>query len=300
MTDAPWTVPAKQPLILDLDGSVPPLAAGETRLALGEWQDAVRFGCSWNTSARFADRLEAVLPEEYGCVFTGSGDFHHLSLLLLRRLERRAALAPACLDLVVCDNHPDTMRYPFGLHCGSWAHHAAAVACVRHVHVIGITSADISLARAWENHLGPLLRGRPTYWSVRRRSGRPRFFRRGPGGNFPSADALVQSFLPVLAGLGPVYLSIDKDVLHPDVAPTTWDQGVFSLSHLAAVIGACAGKLAGADICGDVSGYRYAGRWKRFLSRLDGQRDPDPEALPQLRAQQGKVNRELLGFLGKC
>ncbi|MDR2075335.1 MAG: hypothetical protein LBP61_00135 [Desulfovibrio sp.] len=294
MSGAYPALAARRPLILDLDGSVPPLDRGETRLPLEAWQETIRFGCSWKDYARFASHLEAILPEEYGCVFTGSGDFHHLSLLLLKRLQRRAALPPACLDLVICDNHPDTMRYLFGLHCGSWAYHAAGAACVRHVHALGLTSADITLAHAWENHLGPLFRGKLTYWSVGRKPAWP--FRRGRGGNFPSADALIQAFLPVLEAEGPVYLSIDKDVLHPDVARTTWDQGVFSLPHLAAVIGACAGRLAGADICGDVSGYRYAGWGKRFLSRLDGQRAPDPERVLLLRERQGKVNRELLGF----
>jgi hypothetical protein len=94
-----------------------------------------------------------------------------------------------------------------------------------------------------------------------------------------------------------VYLSLDKDVLHPEVLRSTWDQGVFSLSHLAAVAGACAGKLAGADVCGDVSAYRFAGRCKRLLSRLDGPRDPGPERTELLRERHGEVNRELLGLL---
>jgi hypothetical protein len=288
---------AARPLILDLDGSVLPLAAGETRLQLGEWQEAIRFGCTWKDYGRFADHLEAILPEEYGCVFTGSGDFHHLSLALLRRLERRSGLPPACLDLVICDNHPDTMRYLFGVHCGSWVYHASASSCVRQVHVLGITSADISPAHAWENHLGPLFRGKISYWSVKRKACRLSLFQRGLGGNFDSADALIRNFLPLLAAGGPVYLSIDKDVLHPDVARTTWDQGVFSLRHLAAVAGACAGRLVGADICGDVSGYRFLSRYKRLLSRLDGQRPPDPESGSFLRQRQQEVNRELLGLL---
>lgn len=37
------------------------------------------------------------------------------------------------------------------------------LAQISHVHVVGITSADIGRAHAWENRLGPLLRGRLSY-----------------------------------------------------------------------------------------------------------------------------------------
>lgn len=99
-----------------------------------------------------------------GCAFMGSGDFHHVTLIPLHRLCRR--LPPASLDVVVFDNHPDNMRYPFGIHCGSWVSHAALLPSVRRVHVIGITSGDIGLAHAWENRLTPFLRRKLTYWSV--------------------------------------------------------------------------------------------------------------------------------------
>jgi hypothetical protein len=290
---APAEGPAR-PLILDLDESVLPLGANEIRLPLQSWQETIRYGCSRRAFARFAAHLEEILPLEYGCVFTGSGDFHHLSLLLLRRLERSAALPETGLDLVVCDNHPDSMRYLFGLHCGSWAYHASCCPFVRKVHVLGVTSADISLAHAWENHLGPLFRGKLAYWGIRR--GRLPSLH-GSGGVFSSADALLRAFLPVLAALPRVYLSIDKDVLCPEAAPTTWDQGVFSADHLEAVAGACASRLAGADICGDVSGYVYAGWHKRLLSRLDGARLPDPDRLAAMREAQRRVNLRLLAAL---
>ena len=144
------------PVILDFDGSVLPVAEGERRIPLGSWQEAIRFGCTRRAFSALEAHLEGVLPVDCGCAFMGSGDFHHVTLIPLRRLCRR--LPPASLDVVVFDNHPDNMRYPFGIHCGSWVSHAALLPSVRRVHVIGITSGDIGLAHAWENRLTPFLR----------------------------------------------------------------------------------------------------------------------------------------------
>lgn len=288
------------PLILDFDASVLPLCAREKRIDLGAWQEPIRFGCSWRQFSLLENRLREVFSERHGCVFTGSGDYHHLSLLLLRAMERDFP-PPEPVDLIICDNHPDAMRYPFGLHCGSWVSHAAAMACVRHVHVLGICSPDITLAHAWENRLTPFFRRKLTYWSVNRRAswlgliGRGEFCR-----TFPSADALLDAFLPVAEASSRVYLSLDKDVLSPDIIRTNWDQGVFMEAHLAALAAACRGKLRGADICGEVSGYVYKGRFKRFLSRLDGQSTFTPERMPPRQEEHRALNIRLLDMLGRA
>jgi len=294
------TISGKRPLILDFDSSVLALGADETRISLGQWQEAIRFGCSWPDFARLENHLNLVLPDDYGCVFTGSGDFHHLSLFLLRRVLRSADITRP-IDLIVCDNHPDNMRYPFGLHCGSWVSHAAALEGVRHVHVLGICSPDISLLHAWENRLAPFIRRKLTYWSVNTRADWLRYIGRGGScRTFPTADALIEAFLPTLgAAAGGVYLSIDKDALSPDVVKTNWDQGVFATEHLQVLIKACRDAVAGMDICGDVSEYVYASRLKRFLSRLDGQQSLTPEQARQWQAEQRSINILLLEMLGE-
>ena len=241
------------PVILDFDGSVLPVAEGERRIPLGSWQEAIRFGCTRRAFSALEAHLEGVLPVDCGCAFMGSGDFHHVTLIPLRRLCRR--LPPASLDVVVFDNHPDNMRYPFGIHCGSWVSHAALQPSVRRVHVIGITSGDIGLAHAWENRLTPFLRRKLTYWSVGTDAAWLRLIGRAECcRSFGSADELVRGLLPALADAGNIYLSIDKDVFAEDVVKTNWDQGVFRLSHTEAVLAACAGRVIGADVCGDVSG----------------------------------------------
>jgi len=61
------------------------------------------------------------------------------------------------------------------------------------------------------------------------------------------------------------------------------------------VIRASFGRLAGADITGDVSTYSYGGLFKRLLSRLDGH-GPDA-ASESWRGAQQAVNAHLLALL---
>ena len=150
-----WT--SAPPLVLDFDNSIEKLAYDEIRFPLQEWQESLRFGCSWSEWQRFERAL--TLPEKFGCVFMGSGDYHHISLIFLQKLAARGET----FELIVLDNHPDNMRYPFGLHCGSWVYQASKLPCISHIHVLGITSSDIGWLHAWENYLTPLLSKKLTY-----------------------------------------------------------------------------------------------------------------------------------------
>lgn len=282
----------RSPVVLDFDRSVLPFCPDELRIPLADRQETVRFGCSQAVLTQLSADLEARLPDHPGCVLTGSGDFHHVSLPLLQRLDR--ILPPQSLVVVVCDNHPDAMRYPFGIHCGSWVAHACRLVCVRHVHVLGITSADITLRHAWEVALTPFLRRKLTFWSLGATADWLRWLGRGEHSRvFASADALVAALPEALRDAPHLYLSLDKDVLSPDVVRTNWDQGVFAMEHLDSVIAACAGRLVGADITGDVSVYRYHSRLKRLLSWLDGQDCLSEEAVAVMQTEQQAANCHL-------
>lgn len=286
---------ARCPVVLDIDGSVGPLPDGLV-LPLADWQEAIRFGCSLATMRRFRALLDAQLPARHGTVFTGSGDFHHLSWPLIARL------APATpIQVVVLDNHPDNMRFPFGVHCGSWVRRVAALPFVEHVHVLGITSQDIGAGHAWENYLAPLLRGRLTYWSMgvdtgwSRRLGIARAFR-----GFDTPDALVDGFVEHQRTQAlPSYLTIDKDAFAPDVAHTNWDQGRLQLEHALALIAGLRRGLAGSDINGEVSHYRYRTWWKRRLSAMDEQPAIDPAQVAGWQAQQHALNLKLLAAIAE-
>ena len=284
---------SNQPIVLDIDHSVGPLR-DRLVLPLERWQEAIRFGCSLATMRRFARVLDELLPEHHGTVFTGSGDFHHLSWPLIAQVRREMPF-----QVVVLDNHPDNMRFPFGVHCGSWVRKVALLPQVIHVHVLGITSADIGAAHAWENYLTPLRRGKLSYWSIgvdtgwSRRLGLAHAFH-----GFDTAAALVDAFVErQRTQPAPSYLTIDKDVFAPEVARTNWDQGRLRLGHALALIGSLRRGLVGSDINGEVSHYRYKSWWKRRLSALDAQPVIDPAQLAEWQAQQHALNLQLLAAI---
>src|SRR4051794_8509939 len=116
-----------QTRVLDLDGSV----RGQRGLCrrsrahvvpLQEWGPRLRLACGFGAFGRFERALAEELGEQHDraptLTFVGSGDFHHVSLALVRR-----QVGPC--NLLVLDNHPDWMRGVPLLHCGTWLHHAA-------------------------------------------------------------------------------------------------------------------------------------------------------------------------------
>ena len=280
-----------QPLILDLDGSVGALP-GALRVPLRDWHDRLRFACSHRQLQAFGEHLTTLLPPSHGTTFFGSGDFHHLSLPLI---ERIAADCREPVQVLVFDNHPDNMRFPIGMHCGSWVSRVASLPMVARVDVVGITSRDITLAHALENRLRPLYDHRLRYWSIgvdtrwASRIGLGHAFR-----NFDTSAAMMTALLRELDGHAfPVYLSIDKDVLDPTEALTNWDQGCLRVAHLQAAIAALRPRLIGSDINGEISLAHYPQRWKRMLSAIDRQPTPDAAALAAMQAQQHAVNLAL-------
>jgi hypothetical protein len=286
--------PLNAPLVLDFDRSVGALP-GATVIDLVTWQEAIRFGCSRRRLHELDMAISVQAPQQYGTVFLGSGDYHHVSWPMI---ARHAASGP--FEVIVFDNHPDNMRFPFGVHCGSWVRRVAALPFVTHVHVVGISSTDVSAGHAWENYLAPLVRGQLTYWTLgvdtrwASRIGLGRAFK-----SFDSASALLDCFIEERhASTSSAYLSIDKDVLHADVARTNWDQGRLSDIDLFSAIDALAGRIIGSDITGDVSEYRYTTWWKRKLSALDDQPAIDPSQLAAWQAQQHGLNLRLLDRIG--
>jgi hypothetical protein len=284
---------ANRPVLLDIDHSVGPLA-DRLVLPLEHWQESIRFGCSLSSMQRFRTMLDQLLPERHGTVFTGSGDFHHLSWPLIERVRSEAPF-----QVVVLDNHPDNMRFPFGVHCGSWVRKVALLPQVSHVHVLGITSADIGAGHAWENYLAPLLRHKLTYWSMgvdtgwARRLGLAHAFR-----GFDAPAAMVDAFVEFQrTQAAPSYLTIDKDVFAADVARTNWDQGRLQLDHARALIGSLRRGLVGSDINGEISHYRYRSWWKRKLSAMDAQPAVDTARLVDWQAQQHALNLQLLAAI---
>ena len=283
------------PLVLDFDAAVQTLP-GEQRIALADWQEKIRFGCRLKTLHSLDTLLTPYLNVAHGPVFTGSGDYHHVSYLLIERLQQLREP----VRVVVFDNHPDNMRYPFGIHCGSWVWHVSRLPHVASVEVLGITSRDVEAGHAWENHLRPLRQNKVRYGCVGRDVGLLQKLGGRGAQSFDSTTALLQDFTATLATSKlPIYLSIDKDVLSPQDVHTNWDQGSMRWSELGAVIEQLRDRLIGCDVTGDVSVYRYQSRFKRLLSGLDQQPDIPPQQLADWQAAQHQLNLDLLRRLAR-
>jgi arginase family enzyme len=281
-------------LILDFDASVRPLPDTDV-VPLRDMQEAIRFGCRMPVLREAGRRWATVLDAKPPVVFLGSGDYHHVSYLLIERLRTLGTQ----LQVVVFDNHPDNMRYPFGIHCGSWVWHVSRLPFVARVHVVGITSSDVEGGHLWENHLLPLYSGKVRYWCVQRKLRAMRTLGIRHSRSFASMASLLDAFSDAMAAsVEPVYLTIDKDVLAADVVNTNWDQGVMRLEELTSAIRLLLDRLVGSDVTGDVSSYRYRSRFKRLLSGLDRQPPIPDQLLEEWQTRHQDVNRELLSVLG--
>jgi arginase family enzyme len=283
-----------KPRILDFDSSVLPLA-DERRFSLRTRQEDIRFGCRKKTlQALEADIGHALLPEP-DTVFMGSGDYHHLSYALIRQY----ATLGKPIQVVVFDNHPDNMRYPFGIHCGSWVYHVSRLPFVAQVNVLGITSTDVEAFHSWENHLTGLRSGRIRYWCIGRDLDWMRSLGIRQSNSFDSCGNLLEAFESHLKAVTlPIYLSIDKDVLSPRDAHTNWDQGVMRLSEMWQAMDLMQERVIASDVTGEVSVYQYQSKFKQLLSDMDDQPEIDKEDLLRWQTEHQAINQQIIDHLG--
>jgi hypothetical protein len=263
--------------ILDLDGALTAQKALlQRRYVLcpaRDWGPHFRLACSFGRFRRFertlAERLGGAADRAPCLTLYGSGDFHHVSLALVRRLTRP-------FNLLVLDNHPDWMRgLPF-LHCGTWLYHAARLPLLRHVFHVG-GDVDFDNAFRWLAPWQMLREGHITVFpAVRRFQG---VLWAGvdheplrPDADTPLTPERLHDLLdPYRKELvrWPLYVSLDKDVMTPDDAVVNWDSGHLHLSEVSIVLegfeNAARGNLAGMDIVGDWSPVRLQGWFRRLF-----------------------------------
>jgi hypothetical protein len=264
--------------VLDLDGSLrrQPLLLERFRPTIHDlrwWGPRLRMACGFAKFRRFEKALATMFGEaaEQGpaLTFIGSGDFHHVTLALLRRIKHP-------FNLLVLDKHPDWMRGVPVLHCGTWLDHAARLPTVRQVFHVG-GDVDFDNGFRWLAPWRRLWKGKIRVIPGVRR------FRRGAWSRLPcpalraqpaepvSQHRIEQLMLPWLDDLGryPLYVSVDKDVLTAHDAIVNWDSGHLGLDEVQAVltsfIAAARGEIAGLDVVGDWSSVRLCGLGRRFL-----------------------------------
>lgn len=258
------------------DGRV--LAARDLGPAMRLWSPAATLG-------ELKRRIAASLPAtgEAEVVFAGSGDFHHVTPLLL---ERALEAEDAPVTVVHFDNHPDWVRHAPGRHCGSWVGRAARLPGVARVVTVGVTSPDIGKARLREGDLALIGEGRLDLFAWTAPDGGGEVMLEGRV--WPTIAALGEAaFLDMLDATvrtRAIYVTLDKDVLRAADAVTNWDQGQASLDFVIAAIRRLAEtrRVIGADVVGDWSRPVYgggpaAGLLKRGEAMLDqpwGRREP--------------------------
>ena len=216
--------------VLDLDGSLTAQSSLFHRkrppwVPARLWGPQIRLACTFGTFERFRRWLDGALETaDPGITLYGSGDFHHVSLALLKRL-------PGPFNLLVLDKHPDWMRgIPF-LHCGTWLRHALRLPNLKCVFHCG-GELDFDNAYRWLAPWHEIKAGRVVVFPAQRQFVRGRWagitvhplLREG----VTLATALNDALRPFRDELGrlPLYISIDKDVLSAEDAAVNWDSGL--------------------------------------------------------------------------
>jgi hypothetical protein len=294
------------PVLLDLDGAFEDqallaeeaLAAGGRQVTARDLGPALRLWSRPPALEALRERLRAAAPASPSLVFTGSGDFHHVSPLLIERAIE--ASWSERVTVLHFDNHPDWVRFENGLHCGSWVGRAARLPGVDKVVTVGVCSRDIAHPTAKGAHLDLADDGRLELYAYRAPDGGATV--RVGSAEWPTVESLgEEAFIDFLASrveTDAVYVTIDKDVLRPEDAATNWDQGRTSLRFLEAMLDRVLAerRLIGADIVGDWSRPRYGGGVAASLLKqgealLDQPWSPPG---PQARQVNEGVNRRLL------
>ena len=225
--------------------------------------------CDWGPELRFSapqrlvEKFYGEFAQEVGpFILYGSGDFHYLSALWLRRLSEPVVL-------VSFDNHPDWDIRPPKWGCGGWINRALELAPVQRIAIWGCGNFEcwwphnIFANRAGEREgrleVHPWADDRP----VKDRQRRGAILQNNWREHF-------ELFVTNLGGAN-VYVTIDLDCLRAEGALTNWENGRFSVVDLEWALGRLRenGRIIAGDICGAYSEPKYA-RWKqRFASEWD-------------------------------
>lgn len=193
-------------------------------------------------------------------VLVGPGCLHHLTAALV-------ALYRTELCLVVFDAHPDWAQPPPGyIHCGSWVREVLAMPHVRRVVLVGTGLLDAMgmLQAPLARELAPLWRaGRlyvlPARACTARELQRALGLERAPVSLEEGLQAAVDRLAAMVEDAG-LYISVDKDVLDPQVLPGVWPGGWLQVDQLGGLVEELVwqvgkARLVGADICGECEGW---------------------------------------------
>lgn len=244
-----------------------------------KWGAHLRFSAPVQLVERFAAEQNAKLAP---FILYGSGDFHHLTALWIRR-------AAQPLVVVSFDNHPDWDIRPPRWCCGSWVNRALELPHVRRVSVWGCGNFECWWpTQAFGNRAAERAGKLEVHaWADGQKPSRQK--RRG----VIFAATWREQFARFAAGLrgANVYVTIDLDCFRRADAVTNWENGKFTLDDVAWALETLRGaaRIVAGDICGAYSTPVYARRTQRFLSETDHPKLPVPE-----RGEASRINLRAL------
>ena len=224
------------------------------------WGPQLRFSAPSRLVAEFYREHEAHLASPF--LLYGSGDFHYLTALRLRRVADP-------IIVVSFDNHPDWDVRPPKWGCGGWVNHALELPQVKHIAVWGCGNFECW----WPHQLFGNRRAERTGilevhpWAddrpVKDRQ------RRGAilGDNWHEH---FEHFLEQIGGTS-VYVTIDLDCLRAEEAVTNWESGRFEVVDLEWALRKLreSSQIIAGDICGAYSSPYYARFKQRFAAEFD-------------------------------
>jgi len=224
------------------------------------WGPKFRFSAPPRLVAEFYQEYEPQLASPF--LLYGSGDFHYLTALWIRRVAQP-------VTVVSFDNHPDWDVRPPKWGCGGWVNRALELPHVKHVAVWGCGNFE-----CWWPHqlFGNRRAERMGILDVHPWADqRPSKDRRRRGAILcDNWREHFEHFVKDLGGMS-VYVTIDLDCLRPEEAVTNWESGRFNVVDLEWALSRLRDrmKIIGGDICGAFSPPSYT-RWKqRFAAGFD-------------------------------
>jgi hypothetical protein len=255
-------------LHVDLDGAwpreAPQSASSLSYLDCRSWGPGLRYSAPSRGIDAFYRFIEDKLAK-----FTlfGSGDYHHLTALWLRRIREPFVL-------LSFDNHPDWDTRPPRWGCGTWMNRALELPMLSRAAIWGCGNFELN----WPGYLfvsgKALQEQRIEVWPWNERL-KPSGRKRWPGMTRETWKQSFAEFAHRIAGQK-VYVTVDLDCLTAEESSTNWENGLFVAEEIAWALGQIRrqSEIIGGDLCGAYSPQRYA-RWRQRLeARIDHPRLP--------------------------
>jgi hypothetical protein len=273
---------------IDLDGA---WSAADVPFATLDFRGlgpSLRYTASGAELDQFNQKLPSPLPP---FMLYGSGDFHHLSALWLRRAIEHAA-AGGDFALICFDNHPDWDVRPPRWGCGGWVNRALDLPAVRQAHVWGCGNFELAFPSRLFANRRALKKSRLVIhpWAERLDAGTRRRF------DCMDRVSWKYGFERFAAGLRNcnIYVTVDLDCLSTQQAVTNWESGLFTAEEVAWAIGYLQqrAKIVGGDVCGAYSQPYCRGAFRRFASWWD-----HPKLPVSAPADSRRINLAALGAI---